>query len=52
MKAALRSYREALADNQTSEPARTRAALLTAVLEKQVCHVSHVTGHVVYPLFL
>lgn len=42
---ALRCYREALADSPLSEPAKTRAEILTAVLEKKVrlvmtCHVT------------
>ena len=48
-KVALCCYREALADNPDSEPAKTRAGLLTAALEKKVCHISHVTWcHVMY----
>ena len=40
-KVALRCYREALADNPESEPAKTRAGLLTAALEKKVCHKTY-----------
>uniref|UniRef100_A0A1X7VPS5 S1 motif domain-containing protein n=1 Tax=Amphimedon queenslandica TaxID=400682 RepID=A0A1X7VPS5_AMPQE len=38
-KVALRCYREALADNPESEPAKTRAALLTAALEKKAAEM-------------
>ena len=37
LKSALRCYREALADNPSTEPAKSRAALLTSILEKKVC---------------
>lgn len=51
MKGALRCYREALADSPDSEPAKTRAELLTAVIEKQVCPIIGLVSYGVYPLF-
>ena len=50
IKQALHCYREALADNPSSEPAKSRASILTAVLEKKVCRV--ITGHVTLFCFL
>ena len=37
LKKALRCYREALADDPSTQPAKTRAEYIISVLEKKVC---------------